>query len=495
MSFSRISCIEETSRCLLCHEPACTAACIAKDSGVCPDRFIRAFRFDNEKGAAEFVGNCSLCEAPCMSACTRAKIDRAVDIKGIAGYIGKKLPEKPKADLSLEFCGVKCENPFLLSSSVIASSYEMCAKALDMGWAGVVYKTIGFAKMNEVSPRFDILNKEATPYIGFKNLEQISDHPLEENLAILKRLKENYPDKVIISSIMGENEEEWTELARLSEEAGVDIIECNFSCPQMSTHSMGSDVGTNPELVSRYTAAVRKGTKLPVLAKMTPNITNMEIPAIAAMDSGATGIAAINTVKSIINIDLDGFVPTPNINGKSAVGGYSGKAIKPIALRFISDMKHCDKIKAAPISGMGGIETWRDALEFLLLGCENLQITTSVMQYGYRIIDDLTDGLARWLDSAGYNSVSEIIGLSLDNMVDAGSLDRDSVVYPVFNKDKCIGCGRCYITCYDAGHQAVIWDSETKTPRMDGKKCVGCHLCMTTCAAGAIGKTKRVPKK
>lgn len=493
MPFVKNTAIEESARCLLCHDAPCTKACLY---GAQPDRFIRSLRFDNLNGAKAFVKNCADCSAPCMTACTRAKIDRAVEIKQTAEYIASAAKDtEPKADLSMTFCGLKCENPFFLSSSVVASSYDMCAKALDMGWAGIVYKTIGFAKMNEVSPRFDILNKETTPYIGFKNLEQISDHPLEENLAILKKLKENYPTKIIVSSIMGESEDEWTELARLSEEAGVDMIECNFSCPQMTSHSMGSDVGTNPELVAKYTAAVKRGTKLPVLAKMTPNITNMEIPAIAAVDAGADGIAAINTVKSITNVDLDSFVPTPDINGKSAVGGYSGKAVKPIALRFISDMKRNERLESIPISGMGGIETWRDGLEFILMGCTNLQVTTSVMQYGYRIIDDMLDGLSRWLTSAGYGGVSEVVGLANKNMTDAGSLDRDTVTYPIFDKNKCIGCGRCYVACYDAGHQALDFDSETRKPVFLGSKCVGCHLCATVCPVNCISKAKRVAKR
>lgn len=264
-------------------------------------------------------------------------------------------------DLSIEFCGIKCENPFFLSSSVVASNFEMCAKALEMGWAGVVFKTIGFYLPEEVSPRFDVISKENTPFIGFKNLEQISDHPLEENLKWMKELKEKYPQKILIASIMGENEEEWTELSKLVTEAGADIIECNFSCPQMISETMGADVGQNPELVKKYCEAVRKGTHIPILAKMTPNLDNMVIPAVASIEGGANGIAAINTIKSITRIDLDSFSPYPIINGKSSVSGYSGKAIKPIALRFIRDLGENKELKGVHISGMGGIENWEDA--------------------------------------------------------------------------------------------------------------------------------------
>ena len=201
---------------------------------------------------------------------------------------------------------------------------------------------------------------------------------------------------------MGRNEEEWTYLADVCTKAGADIIECNFSCPHMSGEGLGSDVGTNKDLVIRYTAATRRGTTLPILAKMTPNITNMEVPAIAAIENGATGIAAINTIKSIMNINLDTFASGPDVSGKSAVGGYSGKAVKPIALRFIHDMKANDMLKDIPVSGMGGIETWKDAAEFMALGCETVQVTTAVMQYGYWIIDDLIYGMKNYLWESGY---------------------------------------------------------------------------------------------
>lgn len=384
-------------------------------------------------------------------------------------------------DLSIEFCGVKAENPFFLSSSPVGSNYDMCAKALESGWGGIVFKTIGYYIADECSPRFDNLKKESTSFVGFKNMEQISDKPLKENLKTIQQLKENYPNKVIIASIMGENEKEWAELAKMVTKAGADLIECNFSCPQMTSGAMGSDVGQNPDLVKKYSAAVSEVTDLPVIAKMTPNIGNMEIPALAAVEGGADALSAINTIKSLTEIDLDDFTPLPKVNGKSSISGYSGKAVKPIALRFIAELKQHPKLKEIPISGMGGIETWEDAAEFLALGCRNLQMTTSVMQYGYRIVEDLINGLSHYLEQQGFTSLEEMVGLALDNIVAAENLDRAHLVLPDFDEDKCIGCGRCYISCYDGGHQALEWDSENRKPELDEEKCVGCHLCQHVC--------------
>ncbi len=491
MAYERIKRKSEAGRCLLCQGSPCSDACI---KGLAVADIVRSVRFENETGAARKINGmvCEGCSAPCVGACIRSKIDRGVDIPTIISSIIVEAPEGKKPDISVDFCGVHCENPFFLSSSVVGSDYEMVAKAFEMGWAGVAFKTIGLFTPDEVSPRFATLEKEENPFIGFKNIEQISDHTLEENMEYLRRLKKDYPTKVIIASIMGQNEDEWTKLAALMEEAGADIIECNFSCPQMVGEGLGSDVGTDPKLVAKYTAATKKGTKLPVLAKMTPNITKMEIPAEAAVEAGADGIAAINTIKSIMNIDLKTFSSAPDVCGKSSEGGYSGKAVKPIALRFINDLAKDEKLKNIPLSGMGGIETWYDAAEFLALGCETVQVTTSIMQYGYRIIDDMIEGLEDYLTENGLSSVRQIIGKALENVVSADEVNRHTIEYPKFNRDTCIGCGRCYISCYDGGHQALrMIDNK---PIMDARKCVGCQLCKLVCPTESITAGTRVEK-
>ena len=399
-----------------------------------------------------------------------------------------------KKDLSVEFLGVHFENPFCLSSSPVGNCYEMCAKAYDEGWAGVVFKTIGPGDflIDEVSPRFDALTKEGTPFVGFKNMEQIAEHPLEQNLADLRKLKENYPDKVLIASIMGPTEEDWEELARLVTEAGADMIEMNLSCPQMTTHAMGSDVGTNAELCKSFCAAVKRGSKLPMMAKMTPNITDMVPVAKACLEGGADGIAAINTIKSVCNVDLNRKIGMPIVNGKSSISGYSGKAVKPVALRFVQQLR--DGIPGVEISGIGGIETWEDAAEFLLLGSTTLQVTTSIMQYGYRIVEDMKNGLEHYMEEQGVDSLMDLIGVANANIIPAENLDRDYVLYPDIDTEKCIGCGRCYVSCYDGAHQAISWDEENRKPSCDHNKCVGCHLCALVCPVKAIGKGEIVMK-
>jgi len=383
-------------------------------------------------------------------------------------------------DLSIDFCGVKCENPFFLSSSPVGSNYDMCAKALEAGWGGIVFKTVGVYIPDECSPRFDNTSKESTNFIGFKNMEQISDKPLEKNLEAMARLKKDYPNKVLIASIMGENEEEWKKLAKLVTEAGADIIECNFSCPQMTSSAMGSDVGQNPELVKRYTEAVVSATDIPVMAKMTPNIGNMEIPAVAAVEGGAASVSAINTIKAITNINFDYNTAMPVVNGKSSISGYSGKAVRPIALRFIAQMAQYPDLKDIPLSGMGGIETWEDAAEFIMVGARNLQVTTAVMQYGYRIVEDMISGLSHFLEDKGYDSLEDLVGVALPNIIPAENIQRDFKIVVDVDEDKCVGCGQCYIACYDGAHQAIDWDEETRRPTINDD-CVGCHLCLNVC--------------
>ena len=407
-----------------------------------------------------------------------------------------------KKDLSINYLGVNCENPFFLSSSPVGGNYDMVAKCFESGWGGCFFKTVGIFVADECSPRFDNTNKEGLPWLGFKNMEQISDKPTEQNFEYMFRLKRDYPEKVLVATIMGSSEKEWFDLAKMCEQAGADLIEGNFSCPQMTSHAMGSDVGSSPDLVEKYTRAVVKGTKIPFIAKMTPNITTMEPPARAAAKGGAKGVSAINTVKSITNVDLDNFTALPIVDGKSSISGYSGAAVRPLALRFIANLCSDEmlKKKGIQISGVGGIETWRDALEFLLLGARNVQVTTAVMQYGYRIVEDMISGLSHWMDERGYDKLEDFIGKALPNIIPAEDLNRNFKIYPDFNEKKCVGCGRCYVSCYDGAHQAIEWNERRRKPELIKDNCVGCHLCLNVCPVqncitpGEI-KWKRSPKR
>ena len=388
--------------------------------------------------------------------------------------------------LKCDLCGIPLENPFLLSSSVVASTYDMCARAFEAGWAGICFKTICSLDIHEASPRFSAITGNDGSIIGFKNIEQLSDHSVAENMEIFRRLKEKYPTKFILASIMGRDEAEWGELARQCEENGADAVELNFSCPNMAEDGLGSDIGQVPELVERFTAAAKRACHIPVLAKLTPNVQSMGPAAEAARRGGADGLAAINTIKSITGVNLHTYVAAPSVHGQSAVGGYSGNAVKPIALRFIAELGQHPGLKGMHLSAMGGVETWQDALEFILLGGGSIQVTTAVMQYGYRIIDDLKSGLNLYLAEKGFGNVKEAIGLGLDTLSETtDTLERDTVLFPQFIRERCIGCGRCRISCDDGGHQAIRLDDE-RHPVLNGKNCVGCHLCVLVCPQRAI---------
>ena len=506
---------EEASRCLLCQDAPCTKACRTGD----PARAIRAIRFDNHKPALRWVENCTdadlqRAEEACIHYNWPIRIRemlRSIHKEDVELEWGTEKGEELKLQnpsLEIDFCGIRCENPFFLASSAVCTNYEMVARAFEAGWAGVFYKTICLQEIKEVSPRFDAMHNSAThgDFYGFRNMEQLSENPVEEDFKTLSQLKQDYPTKVVVASIMGQTEEEWMRLARMAEEAGCDAVELNFSCPQMKHKGMGSDVGQSPELVKTYTACVKSCVKIPVIPKMTPNITHIAEPAAACVEAGADAISAINTIKSVtMTFDSE-------VSGQRTISGYSGRAVKPIALRQILELAQMRSnyqlsiVRSAlplgsskncqlELSGIGGIETWRDALEFIQLGCSNVQVCTAVMQYGYRIIDDLTLGLQRYMAKRGVSELKELVGERLEKFQNPDHLDRETIIYPKFDREQCIGCGRCAISCSDGGHQAIVFDHESRRPRLVGTKCVGCHLCRLVCPTGAIGVTNRIEKK
>ena len=439
----KLNVYEEASRCLLCQEAPCSKACKTGD----PARAIRAIRFDNSKTALRWVKDCSDADLErAEQACIH--YNWPLHIKEMLRSIQEdEVDDSHYPSLEISFCGIKCENPFFLASSAVCTNYDMVVRAFEAGWAGVFYKTICLQEIKEVSPRFDAMHNNAThgDFYGFRNMEQLSENPV------------------------------------------CDAVELNFSCPQMKHKGMGSDVGQDAELVRTYTACVKNSVSIPVIPKMTPNITHIEEPAMACVQAGADAISAINTIKSV-TMDEDA-----EVAGQRTISGYSGRAVRPIALRHILELAQMpEKVE---LSGIGGIETWRDALEFIQLGCNNVQVCTAVMQYGYRIIDDLILGLQRYMAKCHITHLQELVGEQLPSFLKPSTINRDTIVYPKFNKDLCVGCGRCQMSCNDGGHQAIIFDAETRQPHLIGNKCVGCHLCRLVCPAGAIGVLKRVPKR
>ena len=488
---NELECKLEVHKCALCYDAPCKK--IYKN--INPERIIRALRLENKKGARSLLENKNQwyekknCDEKCPL---------NINIDGIIEnlvHTEEIIEGFETMDISSEICGVKLENPFLLSSSIVGSTYEMCKSALEAGWGGICTKTICVMPIEESSPRFSALKDWDETFLGFKNIEQLSEYSVEKNMEMIRRLKKEFPNKVIIASIMGRDEKEWEYLAKEVTQAGADLIELNFSCPNMKQKGTGSDVGQNKELVEEYTRVVRKSTHLPILAKMTPNITDMRVPALAAKKGGANGISAINTIKSITGIEINSFIPEPQVNKKSSLGGYSGRAVKPIGLRYIAEMSTSEELSDMAFSGMGGIYTWRDALEYILLGCSSIQITTAIMEYGNRIIEDLILGLKIYMKENNYHTVKELVGKAKSNLVNNSELDKNTIEFPRFNYQKCIGCGRCYISCKDGGHQAIKFD-ETRKPLLDAKKCVGCQLCKLICPQNAIEKAmKRIEKE
>jgi dihydropyrimidine dehydrogenase (NAD+) subunit PreA len=411
------------------------------------------------------------------------------------------------ADLTTNFAGIPSPNPFWLASAPPTNSGAQIHRAFESGWGGAVWKTIGAPVLN-VSNRYGAWRYGAEKMLAINNVELISDRPLEVNLREIADVKRAWPDRAVVVSAMVESKPEvWHDIIRRIQDTGADGIELNYGCPHgMSERGMGSAVGQVPEYCEQITRWVMEVAKIPVIVKLTPNIANIAMPARAAVAAGANALSLINTVNSIIGVDLDTLEITPSIGGRGGHGGYAGPAVKPIALNMLSALgrDHIVHDSGLPISGMGGITTWRDAAEFLLLGAGNLQICTAVMHYGFRVIEDLCDGLSNWMDEKGFARVEDVVGKSLQRVCDFNDLDLSFKAVARIDQQKCIRCDLCYVACNDSAHQCIdLIDRDGKVvppgaydAGSNGKieavstraavvvreqDCVGCRLCFNVC--------------
>ncbi len=391
------------------------------------------------------------------------------------------------ANLSSEFVGIKSPNPFWLASAPPTDkAYNVC-RAFEAGWGGVVWKTLGAEGppvVNVNGPRYGAMYAGDRRLIGFNNIELITDRSLQINLDEMRQVKRDWPDRALVASLMVPCEEQaWKDILVAVEDTGADGVELNFGCPHgMAERGMGSAVGQVPEYIEMVSRWCKKYTDMPVIVKLTPNITDVRFPARAAKAGGADAVSLINTINSIISVNLDRMAPEPMIDGYGAHGGYCGPAVKPIALNMVAEIARDPETADLPVSGIGGITTWRDAAEFLALGAGNVQVCTAAMTYGFKIIDELTSGLSQWMDDSGYTSISEFSGKAVKKAVDWQDLNLNYVTKAVIDQDSCIKCGRCHIACEDTSHQAITQSKNGERHfEVIDKECVGCNLCVTVC--------------
>ena len=390
------------------------------------------------------------------------------------------------ADLSSEFLGIKSPNPFWLASAPPTDKAYNVNRAFEAGWGGAVWKTLGQDPevVNVNGPRYAVRHSNDRRVVGFNNIELITDRPLKVNLDEMRQVKKDWPDRALVASLMLPMEEKiWAEHVPMIEDTGADAFELNFGCPHcMSERGMGAAVGQVPEYLQRMAEWCKKYTSLPVIVKLTPNVTNILLPARAAIAAKADAVSLINTVNSIMRVDYDTLSMYPSTDGMGSHGGYCGEGVKPIALHMIAEIARTKDTAGIPISGIGGITDWRDAVDHLALGAQNVQVCTAVMVYGFKIIDDLTDGLSNFLDEKGMTSVSELVGKAVPTVTDWQYLNLNHVEKAHIDQDLCISCGRCHIVCEDVSHQAITHtvDGERHFEVID-EECVGCNLCVSVC--------------
>ena len=416
-------------------------------------------------------------------------------------------------DLSINFAGIKAPNPFWLASAPPTNSGYQVMKAFEAGWGGAVWKTLGIPVIN-VSSRYGGVNYRDSRLIGLNNIELITDRPLKDNLDEISEVKKYFPNHAVIASLMVETKAEWHQIVKDVQNAGADGIELNFGCPHgMCERGMGSAVGQEPAVLETIVRWVMEVAQIPVIVKLTPNITDITEPAMAAVRGGANAISLINTIQSLVGVDIDNMVSYPVVDGKSTNGGYCGPAVKPIALNMLKNCAQKEGMNI-PISGIGGIENWRDAVEYILLGAGSVQVCTAVMHYGFDIVREMTSGLERYMADKGFQTIEDMRGKALKNITSWENLNLNYKVVADIHADKCIGCQLCYIACEDGAHQAIrlspaeedgilflsqnqtmgqgIPTPQARIPEIIEENCVGCNLCSLVCPVeGCITMERR----
>ena len=389
-------------------------------------------------------------------------------------------------DLQSNFLGIQSPNPFWLASAPPTDKEINVVRAFEAGWGGVVWKTLGEDPhiVNVNGPRYGAVYSSDRTLMGLNNIELITDRPLQTNLDEIRRVKKDWPDRAVVVSLMVPCEERnWADILKQVEDTGADGVELNFGCPHgMSERGMGAAVGQVPDYIEMVAQWCKLHTKLPVIVKLTPNITDIRFPARAAKSGGADAVSLINTISSIVSVNLDTMSPEPSIDGWGSHGGYCGPAVKPIALNMVAEIARDEQTRGLPISGIGGITTWRDAAEFLALGASNVQVCTAAMTYGFRIIEELTSGLSNWMEESGYSCIDDVVGKAVPNVKDWQELNLNYIAKAKIDQDLCIQCGRCHVVCEDTSHQAIT--SKVKGKRrfeVIDEECVGCNLCVSVC--------------
>jgi dihydropyrimidine dehydrogenase (NAD+) subunit PreA len=397
-------------------------------------------------------------------------------------------------NLATKFAGIRSPNPFWVASGPPSNTAYQCHRAFEAGWGGLVWKTIGDPIVN-VSSRYAAHKSQSRRLIGFTNIELISDRAPEINFKEIYDCKRSWPDRAIIASLMVDTRERWHEFVKRAIDAGADGIELNFGCPHgMCERGMGSAVGQNPDVAETIVSWVMEAASghIPVIAKLTPNITDITTVARAVARAGANAISLINTLSSIPAVNLDTFVPEPYVDGCSTYGGYSGTAVKPIALKMLYACAQDPQINL-PLSGIGGISSWHDAAEFIALGATTVQVCTAIMHRGFGIVQKMIDGLRDYLTSKGFSTIQNLHGRALTKVQKWESLNLNYKRIAQIDYTRCIACDLCYTACEDGAYQAIEHIAPASLshlnpnitnkllPRIREESCVGCNLCAIVC--------------